>query len=258
MSTIKGDAQTDQSWAVDLPLQKLIHLHSSSDSDSDDSDDEKRAENPRPRRKPSFWSWLRRSKAEREKDEPPKPMDMPADVHDPTNGFITAHVSPSTESRVTHLRTLQRYHGGPDEERIQFMENHSALASKNLGVSVEQVSSMWRFIDPHSCIFEIERHCSSAHETFALILPWNPLVGWLFGFPYPTTGDARQRSVADLIGSFPHSGQHSPFVLRELGGRHRNTNPIEAEHSRDYPSTLSGCLHDGSGMALKHEAIESD
>ncbi|CAO1599551.1 hypothetical protein XANCAGTX0491_003273 [Xanthoria calcicola] len=135
----KADWYSDHIY-MDLPLQKLIHLHSSSDSDSDDSDDEKRAENPRPRRKRSFWSWLRRSKAQRDKDEPPKPMDMPADVHDPTNGFITAHVSPSTESRVTHLRTLQRYHGGPNEERIQFMENHSALASKNLGVSVEQVS----------------------------------------------------------------------------------------------------------------------
>ena len=41
---------------------------------------------------------------------------------------------------VTHVRTLQRYHGGPNEERIEFMEQHSALASKGLGVSVEQVS----------------------------------------------------------------------------------------------------------------------
>ncbi|KAL8638229.1 MAG: hypothetical protein Q9228_004598 [Teloschistes exilis] len=61
-------------------------------------------------------------------------------THNPTNGFITAHTSPSTISRLTQLRTLQRYHGGPNEERIQFMEKHSALASKNLGVSVEQVS----------------------------------------------------------------------------------------------------------------------
>lgn len=35
---------------------------------------------------------------------------------------------------------MQRYHGGPNEERITFMEKHSALASKNLGVGVEQVS----------------------------------------------------------------------------------------------------------------------
>ena len=41
---------------------------------------------------------------------------------------------------VTKVRTLQRFHGGPNEERIEFMEKHSALASKNLGVGVEQVS----------------------------------------------------------------------------------------------------------------------
>lgn len=38
------------------------------------------------------------------------------------------------------VQTLQRYHGGPNEERIKFMENHSTLATKNLGVGVEQVS----------------------------------------------------------------------------------------------------------------------
>ncbi|KAL9000312.1 MAG: hypothetical protein Q9169_001029 [Polycauliona sp. 2 TL-2023] len=137
----KADWYSDHIY-MDLPLQKLIHLHSSSDSDSDssDSDNEEPAQNRRTGKRRNFWSWLRESKAKRDQDEPPKPMDMPADVHDPTNGYITAHVTPSTESRVTKLRTLQRYHGGPNEERIQFMENHSALASKNLGVSVEQVS----------------------------------------------------------------------------------------------------------------------
>ncbi|KAL8923654.1 MAG: hypothetical protein Q9172_003046 [Xanthocarpia lactea] len=137
----KADWYSDHTYMV-LPLQKLIHLHSSSDSDSDpsDSDNDERATNRRSKRKRSFWSRLRRSKAEHDEDEPPKPMDTPADVHNPTNGFISAHIAPLTKSQVTPLRTLQRYHGGPNEERIQFMENHSALASKNLGVSVEQVS----------------------------------------------------------------------------------------------------------------------
>ncbi|KAL9035620.1 MAG: hypothetical protein Q9180_004768 [Flavoplaca navasiana] len=137
----KADWYSDHTYMV-LPLQKLIHLHSSSDSDEDSSDleDEKVARRRETSTGQSFWSRLRKSRAERDKDEPPKPIDTPADVHDPTNGFITAHVSPSTSSRVTQLRTLQRYHGGPNEERIQFMERHSSLASKNLGVSVEQVS----------------------------------------------------------------------------------------------------------------------
>ena len=142
-----GKAETDWISPVVLPLQKLIHLHSSSDSDADssDSEDEKVARHRETSTGQSFWSRLRKSRAERDKDEPPKPIDTPADVHDPTNGFVTAHVFPSASSRVTQLRTLQRYHGGPNEERIQFMERHSALASKNLGVSVEQVSSMCHF-----------------------------------------------------------------------------------------------------------------
>ncbi|KAL8736032.1 MAG: hypothetical protein Q9166_000594 [cf. Caloplaca sp. 2 TL-2023] len=134
--------QTDGMSPVVLPLQKLIHLHSPSDLDSDssDSDDEDPMQRRKSKSKRSIWSIWRKSKCHREENLPPKPIDTPADIHDPTNGFITAHVSPATNSRVIQPRTLQRYHGGPNEERIQFMEKHSALASKNLGVSVEQVS----------------------------------------------------------------------------------------------------------------------
>ena len=61
-------------------------------------------------------------------------------MHDPSNGFIHAHTSPDPNAPITMVRTLQRYHGGPNEERIEFMERHSALASKSLAVGVEQVS----------------------------------------------------------------------------------------------------------------------
>ncbi|KAH8696155.1 putative cora family metal ion transporter [Talaromyces proteolyticus] len=37
-------------------------------------------------------------------------------------------------------RTLQRFRGGPNEERIEFMERHAVLASQGLGVTLEQVS----------------------------------------------------------------------------------------------------------------------
>ncbi|KAJ5629730.1 hypothetical protein N7528_003387 [Penicillium herquei] len=37
-------------------------------------------------------------------------------------------------------RTLQRYRGGPNEGRIEFMERHAVLAAKNLCVTLEQVS----------------------------------------------------------------------------------------------------------------------
>ncbi|KAL8759915.1 MAG: hypothetical protein Q9184_003475 [Pyrenodesmia sp. 2 TL-2023] len=137
----KADWYSDHTYIV-LPLQKLIHLHSGSDSDSasSDSDDEKRTASQRKQRKRDLWSSWMKSKVQSKKGEPPKPLDAPADLHNPTDGFLTAHASPSTQSRVTQLRTLQRYHGGPNEERIEFMEKHSALASKKLGVSVEQVS----------------------------------------------------------------------------------------------------------------------
>ena len=132
-----------------LPLQKLIHLDSCSDSESDsnsDSDtpevgDEKSGKSTRKKRKRGFWSAWRKSKSRKDRDKPPQPLDTPADLHNPTNGFITAHTSSSKRSPIMQVRTLQRYHGGPNEERIQFMEKHSALASKDLGVSVEQVSS---------------------------------------------------------------------------------------------------------------------
>jgi len=48
--------------------------------------------------------------------------------------------STSSKVRFNRVRTLQEYHGGPNVERIEFMEDHSALASKNLAVGVEQVS----------------------------------------------------------------------------------------------------------------------
>jgi Mg2+ and Co2+ transporter CorA len=37
-------------------------------------------------------------------------------------------------------RTLQRFRGGPNEERIEFMERHAVLALHGLGVTLEQVS----------------------------------------------------------------------------------------------------------------------
>lgn len=40
----------------------------------------------------------------------------------------------------TPARSVQRYRGGPNEDRIAFMERHAVLAPKNLSVTLEQVS----------------------------------------------------------------------------------------------------------------------
>ena len=142
------------SWAdplvVVLPLQKLIHLNTDSDDESDDSgwDDEPltkpgfRSKRKRRTKGNSFMdALLRRTKAKTPAHMPPQPLDTPADIHKPTNGYeVKRHESVSLQFSTNKVKTLQRYHGGPNEERIEFMERHSALASKNLGVGVEQVS----------------------------------------------------------------------------------------------------------------------
>ena len=151
----KADWYSDHTYIV-LPLQKLIHFHSDAHCDSDceewGSDDgmiRKR------KQKKGLLSSFRRKKTAKDRKDPPKPLDSAAEMHTPRNGyvdptssgfadagkgFVKAHSSSTMDAPVTNVRTLQRYHGGPNEERIEFMEKHSALASKSLGVGVEQVS----------------------------------------------------------------------------------------------------------------------
>lgn len=50
------------------------------------------------------------------------------------NGDIHLHTS------TVPFKTLQRYHGGPNEDRTEYMERVSPLTQKSLAVSVEQVS----------------------------------------------------------------------------------------------------------------------
>ena len=57
---------------------------------------------------------------------------------DPIKKYATVG-SGSSELSVP-IRTLQQYHGGPNKERTEFMEEYSALANKSLAVAVEQVS----------------------------------------------------------------------------------------------------------------------
>lgn len=133
----KADWYSGHTYIV-LPLQKLIHFHSDShcDSDCDQWDSDDGLSGKREQKKGLLSSFRRKNKKNRK--EPPKPLDSAADIH--SNGFSKVHSSSITDTPVTRVRTLQRYHGGPNEERIEFMEKHSALASKGLGVSVEQVS----------------------------------------------------------------------------------------------------------------------
>lgn len=128
-------------YTVVLPLQKLIHLHDDSDSDSDCSGEENPGvqKQPKGRKEKSFLSSLRKAVGSgRSKATQSKPFRSSGNMQAATNRY--SHTATSSNAPHTTARTLQRFHGGPNEERIAFMEKYSALSSKNLGVSVEQVS----------------------------------------------------------------------------------------------------------------------
>ncbi|KAI9745163.1 MAG: hypothetical protein M1818_001441 [Claussenomyces sp. TS43310] len=55
-------------------------------------------------------------------------------------GFDSPHEQGLHDAPMQHLRTLQRYHSGLNQERVAFMEAHSALTERNLAVCAEQVS----------------------------------------------------------------------------------------------------------------------
>ena len=144
----KADWYSDHTYIV-LPLQKLIHFHSDDHCDSDCEEwnsDDGRTRNGK--QKKGLFSSFRRKKTGKKSQEPRKTLDSTAETPISNNGydngysnsFVKAHSSSSINAPVTNVRTLQRYHSGPNEDRIEFMEKHSALASKSLGVGVEQVS----------------------------------------------------------------------------------------------------------------------
>ncbi|CAD6443736.1 45e5dab3-edc8-44a2-a22d-f0cfdc7aba7a [Sclerotinia trifoliorum] len=137
----KADWYTDHTYVV-LTLQKLVHLHPDKDSDTDsDGEDEKDVtlESPNKRKRAPFrkllYNLLRR------RNPNVVQVDKLANgVHDTTNDFINGQTDGVQSSPVQKLRTLQRYHGGPNQERAAHMEKVSPLTQKKLAVSAEQVS----------------------------------------------------------------------------------------------------------------------
>jgi len=92
---------------------------------------------------PGVWSSVQDlfSKPKAKYKSKKKDVNIVAGVHDTTNGFIVGHTEGvSSAAGLQKLRTLQRYHGGPNEERMAYMEARSPLAGKKMAVSVEQVS----------------------------------------------------------------------------------------------------------------------
>ena len=83
--------------------------------------------------KQAMSPWIRRT-------APPQSIDISDDYDDPSKRYVNPNGDSSIEKPAKPTRTLQQYHGGPNRERTEYMERHSALSKKGLAVSVEQVS----------------------------------------------------------------------------------------------------------------------
>jgi len=127
-----------------LTLQKLIRLRAGNKAERKDepdtSDSDSEGVGGLSQQRPQ--TARRRSIMDRIKSRP----------GDGSNNFSTYAEPPAEKAEIGNsavyhsgqpvrsVRTLQRYRGGPNAERIDFMEAKSALTARNLAVSVEQVS----------------------------------------------------------------------------------------------------------------------
>ncbi|KAF2011331.1 hypothetical protein BU24DRAFT_376429 [Aaosphaeria arxii CBS 175.79] len=144
----KADWYSDQAFLL-LTLSKLVRVPSDSDSESSDSDSDSDDDDEKPR-------WPRRSDRKKEKSrsfvarvkeifginqgpsihkDVERTCPAPEKIFDPRIAGRTRHDATPPDT----FRTLQRYRGGPNQDRILYMEQHSALAKRKLAVNVEQV-----------------------------------------------------------------------------------------------------------------------
>lgn len=127
-----------------LALHKLVHLHPDEDDGECDLDEDHSVRPELSHGKPlqrSFWGELFGSNSAYSYSE--KRRGMGGGIvagHDTRNSYITAHTEEAPGAPVKKMRTLQRFHGGPNEDRMAYMEKHSALTKRQLAVSAEQVS----------------------------------------------------------------------------------------------------------------------
>jgi len=133
-----------------MTLSKLVRTpvddSDSSDSDSDDSDHYKHSHarsrsrhHQKKKNKNGFFKTVKnmiRPTASEKKQKDVEDSFDDFEKHLDGSAFSKIPTPPST----ANIRTLQRYRGGPNVDRIMYLEQHSALTRKHLTVSVEQVS----------------------------------------------------------------------------------------------------------------------
>lgn len=130
----KADWYTNHAFIV-LTCQKLVRIVEDDSSDDDSSDDEKSVKTGGKKAR----GWFRRKsentmKGDTALESGTQPTSTPVQsfAHQPTN--LSNVFSPNT------LRTLQRYHASPNSARTEYMEKNSALVSRGVAVTAEQVA----------------------------------------------------------------------------------------------------------------------
>jgi hypothetical protein len=130
-----------------LTLQKLVQLRPDEEDSDFDSDNESScsvAEGRKRHKRGRFSKIIQKmflsTKAKSSSGDGPKPVNSTPGTQGPTNEHVPTHTYGTPSVSVEKLRTLQSYHGGLNQERMAFMEAHSALTKKRLAVSAEQVS----------------------------------------------------------------------------------------------------------------------
>lgn len=155
----KVDWYSDQAFLL-LTLSKLVRTPPDDDSDSSDSESDEeerrharsRSQSRHPKKKKNkakkkrgffktlknaFWPTSDKEAKQRHREDVMRTLDSLEKQLDGTPLSTMAEPIPAATSSI---RTLQRYRGGYNLDRIVYLEQHSALTPKHLTVSVEQVS----------------------------------------------------------------------------------------------------------------------
>ncbi|KAF2646145.1 hypothetical protein P280DRAFT_464394 [Massarina eburnea CBS 473.64] len=133
----KADWYPDHAFLL-LTLSKLVRVPDD-DSDSDSDSDEDEPPKKRSRKQTEKKPWLKNLFGS---DSAPSrdPQDYQEKGYE-LDGAITSRMQDmrAPGQHAPEIRTLQRFRGGPNMSRTIYMEQNSALASRKLAVSVEQV-----------------------------------------------------------------------------------------------------------------------
>ncbi|KAH7377830.1 hypothetical protein BKA66DRAFT_467308 [Pyrenochaeta sp. MPI-SDFR-AT-0127] len=158
-SRTKVDWYSDQAFLL-MTLSKLVRTP---DDDSDSSDSESDEEERRHARsrsqsrhpmkkkknkvkkklgfvktlKNAFWPSSDKEKKHKHREDVMRTLDS---LEKQLDGTPLSTMSNPIPQAASSVRTLQRYRGGYNLDRIVYLEQHSALTPKHLTVSVEQVS----------------------------------------------------------------------------------------------------------------------